>query len=184
MFVHLQNGEKINRTIYLLKFLEGLNEIIYAEWVINWLTNKCSRSAGGKLLFVLSIISFTKYLPPPSLMSSSGHRLYPQSISLSGLFLSLLLSLPLPINHPTLHSHTCICPWLSYYCHWLHYATLSITELQHHPDQHQTQQNHKVEVAALRGSMEVRIWGAEAESGGQLIPGKVAPVELEQHSVI
>lgn len=39
-------------------------------------------------------------------------------------------------------------------------------------------------MAALRGSMEVRIRSAEAESGGQLIPGQVSPVEREQHSVI
>lgn len=105
--------------------------------------------AGNYYLSSVLLVSLSTFLlhhccPPP------GHRLCPQSISLSGLFLSLL-SLSLPINHPTLHSPTCICPCLSYHCRWPHYAPLSVTELQHHPDQHQTQQNHKMEVAVLKG---------------------------------
>lgn len=39
MFIHLQNAVggrgEINRSVYLLKFLKGLNEIIYVKWVVS-----------------------------------------------------------------------------------------------------------------------------------------------------
>lgn len=104
MFVHLQNGGKVNRSIYLLKFLEGLNEIIYVRWVVSWLTNKCSWSAGWKL-FVFSIISFFKHLlSPPSLLSSSWSSPLP-SVNQLVWSVSLSPTLPLPphqSSHPPL----------------------------------------------------------------------------------
>lgn len=81
--------------------MEGLDEITYVRWVVSWLTNKRSQSVGWKLLFVLSIISFTKHLlAPPSLLSSSWSLPLP-SVNQLVWSVSLSPTFPLPPHQPS-----------------------------------------------------------------------------------
>lgn len=147
-----EEGVVSNRSSYLLKFLEGLKEIIYVKWVVCWLASKCSLRAGWKLLFVPCIISFTEHLLSSLLPSSSRSLPLPSPVSLSGQSVRLSPLLPPPAHqspYPALP--TCTWPWLRYHWYWPHRAPLPVSKLWHHPEQRQAQQSPEAEVSSLRG---------------------------------